>query len=123
MEKIAFGPDLAGYVCGDAGNPGVVVIQEWWGVNENVKSIAKKIAARGYRALIPDLYRGKIGVDAEEAHHLMTNLDWGGAAGACPPETSRDRPRPRKTAPPSVAPPPQTKMTIDISSSHLALVD
>jgi dienelactone hydrolase len=118
MEKIAFGPDLSGYVCGDAGNPGVVVIQEWWGVNENVKSIAKKIAARGYRALIPDLYRGKIGVDAEEAHHLMTNLDWGGAAGACPPrDVSRHVPVP-ETAPPS-PPPPQTKMTIVVSSSHL----
>ena len=110
MEKIAFGPDLAGYVCGDAGNPGVVVIQEWWGVNENVKSIAKKIAARGYRALIPDLYRGKIGVDAEEAHHLMTNLDWGAAAGACPPrDVSRPSPFPKKRASVRRAPLPRRR--------------
>ena len=120
MEKIAFGPDLAGYVCGDAGNPGVVVIQEWWGVNENVKSIAKKIAARGYRALIPDLYRGKIGVDAEEAHHLMTNLDWGGAAGACPPrDVSRPSPSPKNRA--SVRRPPSPDEDYHrLSSSHLA---
>jgi hypothetical protein len=32
-----------------------------------------------YRVLVPDLYRGKLGVDAEEASHLMTNLDWAGA--------------------------------------------
>jgi hypothetical protein len=32
-----------------------------------------------YRVLVPDLYRGKVGVDAEEASHLMTSLDWAGA--------------------------------------------
>jgi carboxymethylenebutenolidase len=40
---------------------------------------AKKIASAGYRVLVPDLYRGKLGSEAEEAHHLMSNQDWPGA--------------------------------------------
>jgi carboxymethylenebutenolidase len=44
-----------------------------------VKEHAKHIAAQGYRCLIPDLYRGKLGLEAEEAHHLMSNLDFQGA--------------------------------------------
>ena len=36
---------------------------------------------QGYRCLVPDLYKGKLGVNVEEAHHLMSNLDWPGAKG------------------------------------------
>lgn len=43
------------------GAPGVVVIQEWWGVDEDILHNAEKVAAQGYRALVPDLYRGKVG--------------------------------------------------------------
>ena len=42
---------------------------------------ADKLAAAGYTALVPDLYRGKSTVEAEEAHHLMSNLNFGDAAG------------------------------------------
>lgn len=42
--------------------------------------------AQGYRCLVPDLYKGKLGVNVEEAHHLMTNLDWPGAKGDSDPE-------------------------------------
>src|SRR5690349_16692037 len=65
---------------GGATAPGIVVIQEWWGVNDQIKGVAAKLADAGYRALVPDLYRGKIGVDAQEAEHLMNNLDFGDAA-------------------------------------------
>ena len=61
--------------------PGVVVIQEWWGLNDQIRGVADKLAAAGYRALVPDLYRGKIAVEAAEANHLMSNLDFGDAAG------------------------------------------
>jgi carboxymethylenebutenolidase len=61
--------------------PGVVVIQEWWGVNDQIKGVARKFAAQGYRALVPDLYRGQIGLDAKEAEHLMGGLNFGDAAG------------------------------------------
>ena len=61
--------------------PGVVVIQEWWGLNDQIRGVADKMAKAGYRALVPDLYRGKEAVDAKEANHLMTGLNFGDAAG------------------------------------------
>jgi carboxymethylenebutenolidase len=65
-----------------AGNrvPGVVVLQEWWGLNDQIKGVANRLAQAGYRALVPDLYRGKVGLDAKEAEHLMSNLNFGDAA-------------------------------------------
>ncbi len=63
------------------GAPALVVIQEWWGLNDQIRGVADRFAQAGYRALVPDLYRGKSTVDAEEAHHLMTNLNFGDAAG------------------------------------------
>jgi len=62
------------------GAPGIVVIQEWWGVNPQIRGVADRLAAAGYLALVPDLYRGKWTVEAEEAHHLMTGLNFGDAA-------------------------------------------
>ena len=65
----------------NSGAPGMVVIQEWWGLNDQIKGVADKLAKAGYRALVPDLYRGKIALAANEAEHLMNNLDFGDAAG------------------------------------------
>lgn len=61
--------------------PGMVVIQEWWGLNDQIRGVADKLAKAGYRALVPDLYRGKTALDAKEANHLMTGLNFGDAAG------------------------------------------
>ena len=77
------GKDCSGYLAGPAGNdtaPAVVVIQEWWGSNDQIKGVADRLAGLGYRALVPDLYRGKVTVDAAEANHLMTNLNFADAA-------------------------------------------
>jgi carboxymethylenebutenolidase len=63
-----------------AGAAAVVVIQEWWGVNEQIRGVADRLASAGYIALVPDLYRGKSTIEAEEAHHLMTGLNFGDAA-------------------------------------------
>jgi len=63
-----------------AGAPGIVVIQEWWGVNGQIRGVADRLASAGYVALVPDLFRGKSTVEAEEAHHLMTALNFGDAA-------------------------------------------
>ena len=63
-----------------AGAPAIVIIQEWWGVNEQIRGVADRLANAGYFALVPDLYRGKFTVEAEEAHHLMTGLNFGDAA-------------------------------------------
>lgn len=63
-----------------AGAPAVVVIQEWWGVNDQIRGVADRLAQAGYVALVPDLFRGKSTVEAEEAHHLMTGLNFADAA-------------------------------------------
>src|ERR1700728_5182927 len=63
-----------------AGAAAVVVIQEWWGVNQQIRGVADRLATAGYIALVPDLYRGKSTVEAEEAHHLMSGLNFGDAA-------------------------------------------
>ena len=52
-------------------HPGVIVIQEWWGLNANIKGIADRIAAEGYIALAPDLYHGQVGAEPDEAQKLM----------------------------------------------------
>ncbi len=61
---------------GDGRGPGVVVLQEWWGVNDQIKSVADRFAAEGFVALVPDLYHGKVTADATEAGALMKGLDW-----------------------------------------------
>lgn len=63
-----------------AGAPAIVVIQEWWGLNAQIRGVADRLANAGYIALVPDLYRGKSTVEAEEAHHLMSGLNFGDAA-------------------------------------------
>ena len=60
--------------------PGVVVIQEWWGLDDEIKNVANRLAEAGYRALVPDLYRGKLALEANEAEHLMNDLNFGDAA-------------------------------------------
>jgi carboxymethylenebutenolidase len=85
-EMISFkrpdGGECKGYLASAAGDsmPGVVVIQEWWGLNDQIKGVADRLAALGYRALVPDLYKGKVTLDAAEANHLMTTLNFGDAA-------------------------------------------
>jgi len=77
------GKSVAGYLAEPANKldaPGMVVIQEWWGLNEQIKGVADKLAKAGYRALVPDLYRGKVALEANEAEHLAHNLDFGDAA-------------------------------------------
>ena|SRR5258706_12981987 len=76
------GKSVPGYLAESAaGGPGIVVIQEWWGLNDQIKGVADKLAKAGYRALVPDLYRGKVALAANEAEHLMTSLNFGEAAG------------------------------------------
>jgi carboxymethylenebutenolidase len=51
--------------------PGVIVIQEWWGLTDHIASIADRLAAEGFVALAPDLFGGKTAHDADEAGQLM----------------------------------------------------
>ena len=58
----------------------VVVIQEWWGLNDQIRGVAERFAQAGFTALVPDLYRGKSTVEEEEANHLKSDLDFADAA-------------------------------------------
>lgn len=56
---------------GADGLPGVIVIHEWWGLNDNVRAMADKLAEEGYAALAVDLYGGAVAEDAGRARELM----------------------------------------------------
>lgn len=60
----------------DAATPTVIVIQEWWGLNSHICGIADRFALAGYRALAPDLYHGRLASNADEASHMMNELDF-----------------------------------------------
>lgn len=63
-----------------AAAPGIVVIQEWWGINDQIKHVGAQWTDAGYRVLIPDLYRGAQALDVAEAEHKMGQLDFADAA-------------------------------------------
>jgi carboxymethylenebutenolidase len=75
------GPDgevLPGYLArpeGDGPHPGVIVLQEWWGINEHIKDVTRRIAQAGYVALAPDLYKGQVATEPDEARKLVMELD------------------------------------------------
>jgi carboxymethylenebutenolidase len=55
-------------------HPALILIHEWWGLNDWIKQEAAGYAAKGYVALAVDLYRGKVAADPELAHELMRGL-------------------------------------------------
>src|SRR5215203_5589633 len=56
------------------GAKAVIVIQEWWGLNDHIKDIAGRYAGEGFIAIAPDLYRGKLAANPQEAGQLMQEL-------------------------------------------------
>ncbi len=74
------GKPAEGYLAmaGAANAPGVVVIQEWWGLQDQIKSICDRLALAGYDALAPDLYGGTIVPyhDTDAANREMSSLDF-----------------------------------------------
>ncbi len=59
----------------DKGNyPGVVVIQEWWGLDDHIKSVTERFAKLGYVALAPDLYRGQVAKEPSDAQRLIITV-------------------------------------------------
>ncbi|MEV7422535.1 MULTISPECIES: dienelactone hydrolase family protein [unclassified Streptomyces] len=54
--------------------PGVIVIQEWWGLTSHIKDVADRLAQAGFVALAPDLYGGEVAHDADEALRMMLEL-------------------------------------------------
>ncbi|RMH21911.1 MAG: dienelactone hydrolase family protein [Acidobacteria bacterium] len=53
------------------GTPGIIVIHEWWGLNDNVEAMAERLAGEGYVALAVDLYGGEVAADRDRARELM----------------------------------------------------
>jgi len=60
---------------GEGPFPGVIVIQEWWGLNDNIKDIAQRFAREGFAAFAPDLYHGRITKEPDQAQKMMMQLD------------------------------------------------
>jgi carboxymethylenebutenolidase len=79
MVEFSAGASMAqGYFTEPAGEgkrPGLIVIQEWWGLNDHIKDVADRFATEGFVVLAPDLYDGKVTKDPGEAGQLMQGLD------------------------------------------------
>jgi carboxymethylenebutenolidase len=73
----SLGGKASGYLAKPGGkgkHPGLIVIQEWWGLNDWIRQQADRYAKEGYLSLAPDLYRGKSTSDPNIAHELMRGL-------------------------------------------------
>jgi carboxymethylenebutenolidase len=82
---------------GDAKAPGVVVIQEWWGINEQIQAAAQRWADAGFLAIVPDLYHGEVAANADEAGRMMKALDFGKAVQEIGAAVAYLREHPRST--------------------------
>jgi carboxymethylenebutenolidase len=74
VEFKSNGGICTGYIAGNSG-PGVVVIQEWWGLNDHIKDIADRFAAEGFTALAPDLYHGEVTTEPDSAGKLLMSMN------------------------------------------------
>jgi carboxymethylenebutenolidase len=78
------GRDVTGYVARPADVegplPGVIVIHEWWGLNDNVRAMTRRLAAEGFEALAVDLYGGRSASTPDEARALMEGVNENPAA-------------------------------------------
>ena len=72
------GGTVPAYLCrpsGDGASPGVIVLQEWWGLEPHIKDIAERYARAGFVALAPDLYHGNVTAEPDEARKLAMGMD------------------------------------------------
>lgn len=71
------GAQVSGYLSRPAAplRAGMIVIQEWWGLNDDIKEIADRYAAEGYLTLAPDMYHGKVTAEPDEALKLAMELE------------------------------------------------
>ncbi|MCC7366441.1 MAG: dienelactone hydrolase family protein [Dehalococcoidia bacterium] len=79
-EMVTFpadGGSSSGYLAKPANGSGkgVIVIQEWWGLNDNIKGIADRFADAGFVALAPDVYDGRVTTEPDEAGKLLMALN------------------------------------------------
>ena len=79
-EKVSYpsgGEQVQGYLALPQGKgpfPGLVIVPEWWGLNDWVRGKADEFAAKGYAALAVDIYRGQVAEDPDTAHQLARAL-------------------------------------------------
>ena len=59
----------------ELGQPGLIVLQEFWGLNTHIKDITRRLASEGFVALAPDMYDGKVTTDPTEARQLLMSMD------------------------------------------------
>ena len=64
---------------GEGPFPGIIVVQEWWGLDDHIKDVVQRLASEGFVALAPDLYHGKVTKEPGEAQKLMMSLNMGQA--------------------------------------------
>ena len=77
-QVVNYFDDIQGYLAKpvDEGQfPGVVMIHEWWGLNDNIKEMAEKLASHGYVVLAVDLYNGEVAITSDQARQLITSFD------------------------------------------------
>lgn len=76
------GDSFSGYLSTSqsGAGPGIIVIQEWWGLVGHIKDVTDRFAADGFTALAPDFYHGKLTAEPDEAGSLMMALDIDNAA-------------------------------------------
>jgi carboxymethylenebutenolidase len=84
VEFASNGNRASGYLALPSSTPasGVLVLQEWWGLNPQIKGVADRLAAEGFVALAPDLYHGELAQhdEMDKAGHLMSSLPMDRAA-------------------------------------------
>jgi carboxymethylenebutenolidase len=84
VEFTSNGDTARGYLAlpADGSGPGVIVVQEWWGLNPQIKGVADQLAGDGFVALAPDLYRGELAQhdEMDKASHLMSSMPMDRAA-------------------------------------------
>lgn len=73
--ELAGGKAYVSYPIGDGPFPGLVVIQEWWGLNDHIRHWTDRLAADGYAAIAVDLYDGTVATTSDEAMAAMKNVD------------------------------------------------
>jgi carboxymethylenebutenolidase len=81
IEFSSNGDQVRGYLATPVGRgPGLIVIQEWWGLVDHIRDVCDRLAREGFVALAPDLYRGEATSDPDEAGRLMMGLEISRAA-------------------------------------------
>lgn len=77
-QDVNYFNDIQGFLAKPIGEglfPGVVMIHEWWGLNDNIKEMAEKLASHGYVVLAVDLYNGEVAITSDQARQLITSFD------------------------------------------------